>query len=126
MRLALIGCVSFLLVAILYALLALGFPYGEFAMGGKYIVMPVRMRIACGFSVFIQLFAIIILLQTANIIPYLFSSNMTKGICYFFACYLTLNVMMNVFSVSRKEKWVMTPLSLLTALCLYLPRFVFG
>ncbi|WP_455660783.1 hypothetical protein [Pradoshia sp.] len=124
MIIALIGSVSFLLVAILYALLALGFPYGEFAMGGKYIVMPVRMRIACGFSVFIQLFAIIILLQTANVIPYLFSSNMTKGICYFFACYLTLNVLLNVVSVSRKEKRVMTPLSLLTAFCFWITAIV--
>lgn len=124
MIIALIGSVTFLFAAILYALLALGFPYGEFAMGGKYIVMPNRMRVACGFSVIIQLFAIIILLQTANIIPHLFSIATTKGICFFFASYLTLNVIMNLFSKSSKEKWVMTPLALLTALCFWITAIV--
>ena len=124
MIIALIGSMSFLFVAILYALLALGFPYGEFAMGGKYIVMPKRMRIACGFSVFIQLFAIIILLQTAHIIPLLFSISLTKGICFFFAAYLTLNTIMNLLSNSRKEKWVMAPLALLTAICFWITATV--
>ena len=124
MIIALIGSMSFLFVAILYALLALGFPYGEFAMGGKYIVMPKRMRVACGFSVFIQLFAIIILLQTAHIIPLLFSISLTKGICFFFAAYLTLNTIMNLFSNSRKEKWVMAPLAFLTAICFWITATV--
>ena len=117
---ALIGSMAFIFVAILYALLALGFPYGEFAMGGKYIIMPKRMRIVCGFSVCIQLFAILILLQTASIIPPLFSIGLTKGICFFFAAYLTLNMIMNLLSNSRKEKWVMTPLALLTAICFWI------
>ena len=124
MILALIGSMSFLFVAILYALLALGFPYGEFAMGGKYIVMPKRMRVACGFSVFIQLFAIIILLQTAHIIPPLFSISLTKGICFFFAAYLTLNTIMNLFSNSRKEKRIMAPLAFLTAICFWITATV--
>ena len=120
MIIALIGSMAFIFVAILYALLALGFPYGEFAMGGKYIVMPKRMRIVCGFSVCIQLFAIIILLQTASIIPSLFSVGLTKAICFFFAAYLTLNTFMNLLSNSRKEKWVMAPLALLTAICFWI------
>lgn len=120
MIIALIGSMAFIFVAILYALLALGFPYGEFAMGGKYIVMPKRMRIVCGFSVCVQLFAIIILLQTASIIPSLFSVGLTKAICFFFAAYLTLNTFMNLLSNSRKEKWVMTPLALLTAICFWI------
>ena len=120
MIIALIGSMAFIFVAILYALLALGFPYGEFAMGGKYIVMPKRMRIVCGFSVCVQLFAIIILLQTASIIPSLFSIGLTKAICFFFAAYLTLNTFMNLLSNSRKEKWVMTPLALLTAICFWI------
>ena len=79
---ALIGSMAFTCVAILYALLALGFPYGEFAMGGKYIIMPKRMRIICGFSVCVQLFAIIILLQTANIIPLLFLIGLQKAFVF--------------------------------------------
>jgi len=124
MIIALIGSISFLLVAILYALLALGFPLGEYAMGGKYTVMPKRMRAACGFSVVIQLFAIIIILQTASVIPNFFSMGTTKGICFVFAAYLTLNAIMNGFSKSSKEKLVMTPLALLTAICFWVTAVV--
>mgnify|MGYP003413816347 FL=1 len=120
MIIALVGSSSFLLVAILYALLALGFPYGEFAMGGKHTIMPAGMRVVCGLSVFIQLFAIMILLQTANVIPRLMSNGTTKGICFFFAFYLTFNVIMNLLSVSWKEKRIMTPLALLAAICFWI------
>ncbi|UGB30560.1 hypothetical protein [Metabacillus sp. B2-18] len=61
-----IGSISFLLVAILYVFLALGFPYGDFAMGGKYKVMPKQMRLTCIFSVFIQLIAVMFLLHVGN------------------------------------------------------------
>ena len=120
MIIALIGSASFLIVAILYVLLALGFPYGEYAMGGKYIVMPTRMRVACGFSVCIQLFAIMILLQTANVIPKVLSISVTSILCYSFAIYLTLNAIMNGFSNSKKEKWIMTPMAIVTALCFWI------
>lgn len=125
MIIAVIGSFLFFLVAILYALLALGFPYGEFAMGGKYTVMPLKLRIACGFSVFIQLFAIIIILQTANLIPNFFSIGTTRGICFFFAAYLTINTILNGFSNSKKEKWIMTPMALLTALCFWITAIMF-
>lgn len=120
MIIAFIGSSLFLLVACLYTLLAFGFPYGEFAMGGKYTVMPIRLRVACGCSVLIQLFAIIIILQTADIIPSLFSIGITRGLCFLFASYLTLNAMMNGFSKSRKERLVMTPLAILTASCFWI------
>jgi len=93
-------------------------------MGGKYTVMPIRMRVACGISVFIQLFAIINLLQTASVIPVFFTIVTIKGICFVFAAYLTLNAIMNGFSNSRKEKLVMTPIALLTAICFWVTAVV--
>lgn len=54
-----IGSLTFLAAVILYILLALGLPYGDFAMGGKYKIMPKQMRVACAISVIIQLLAII-------------------------------------------------------------------
>jgi hypothetical protein len=40
-----------------------------------------------------------------------------RGVCYFFAAYLILNTVMNILSKSKKERLVMTPLSLVTAIC---------
>lgn len=120
MIIPLIGSIVFFLASMLYVLLVLGLPYGEFAMGGKYKVMPRRMRIACAFSVIVQWFAILILLQTANIVPLMFPFRITKGICIFFAVYLTLNSILNGLSRSKKERYIVTPLSIITAICFWI------
>lgn len=115
-----LGSISFFAIAILYLLLVLGQPYGEFAMGGNYKVLPEKMRAACAASVLVQMAAIIFLLQAGDIISIGIPSNIAKGACFFFGGYLVLNTIMNVLSKSKKEKLVMTPLSLLTSICFFL------
>lgn len=115
-----LGSIAFLFVTILYVLLALGLPYGEFAMGGKYRIMPLHMRVACVISVIIQVIAILVVLQTGNVIYIGLPQSIVKGMCYFFAVYLTLNTFMNGLSRSKQEKTVMTPLSLVTAICFWI------
>lgn len=110
-----IGSITFLGAVILYILLSLGLPYGEFAMGGRHRIMPPQMRVACGVSVVIQLIAILYLLQAGNVIS--IGVPFDRRVCYFFAVYLMLNTIMNLLSRSMKEKLVMTPLSLITAIC---------
>lgn len=112
-----IGSITFLAVAILYVLLALGLPYGDFAMGGKYKIMPKQIRVTCAISVLIQLIAILFILQVGHVISISLIAPIAKGVCYFFAFYLFLNTVMNAFSKSIKEKIVMTPLSFITAIC---------
>ncbi|OMD53568.1 hypothetical protein BSK55_26745 [Paenibacillus odorifer] len=110
-----IGSITFLGAVILYILLSLGLAYGEFAMGGRHRIMPPQMRVACGVSVVIQLVAILYLLQAGNVIS--IGLPFDRRVCYFFAVYLMLNTIMNLLSRSMKEKLVMTPLSLITAIC---------
>jgi hypothetical protein len=112
-----IGSLLFSLVLILYVLLVLGLPLGEFAMGGKYTVLPAQMRIATAVSALIQLFGILVLLQLGNILPLGLPENIAKGIGYFFGAYLILNTLMNAASKSKKERLVMTPLSAVAAFC---------
>ena len=123
MIIAIVGSVIFFLISILYVLIALGLPLGEFVMGGKYRSMPNNMRYVIGFSALVQWFAIIVLLQTAGLIPLLFSARATRGICFFFAVFLSLNVVMNLFSQSKKEKYTMTPLSIIVAVSFWLTAF---
>jgi hypothetical protein len=111
------GAVTFSFAAILYILLLFGLPLGEFAMGGKYKVLPAKLRVTCAVSVLVQVFAIMIILQTGGIVPLLFSQGITRGLCFFFAVYLSLNVIMNFLSKSKKEKWTFGPISLITAVC---------
>jgi hypothetical protein len=112
---------AFLGVAIaIYVLLAVGLPLGDFALGGKYKVLPPKYRIICVIVIILQLFFILILLQTGGVLPLIFSRKVTKGICIFFAVYISLNVIMNSFSNSKKERYVATPLSMVAAVCFWI------
>jgi len=116
---ALIGAILFAIIVIMTLLVACGLPLGEFTMGGQNKILPNKYRIMAVSSLFIQVFAIIIILQAGQYITLWFSHNITKYICFFFAVYLTINIFMNISSKSKKERYVMTPLSLIAAFCFW-------
>jgi len=117
---ALTGSILFSFVMALYILLALGLPYADYAMGGKYKILSKKERIITVISVIVQAFAIFILLQAGNVIRTGFPDKTANFLCYFFAIYLSFNVFMNLFSKSKKEKLFMTPLSLVIAVCFWI------
>ena len=121
--LSILGAVLFGVVAIMTVLVACGFPLGEFTMGGQHKILPKKLRVAAVISVAIQIFAMIIILQAGGFISLWFSFKVTKYICFFFAAYLSLNTIMNMISKSRKEKYVMTPLSLIVGICFWITAF---
>ncbi|MDF2700166.1 MAG: hypothetical protein K0Q49_1722 [Haloplasmataceae bacterium] len=56
------------------------------------------MRFIFATSVVVQLFALVIILQTAGVIHFVPSKSATRGVCFFFAIYLTLNAILNASS----------------------------
>ena len=120
---AVLGAILFSIIAIMTVLVACGLPLGEFTMGGKHKILPKQFRIMAVISFFIQVFAIVIVLQAGGYLLLWFSFNITKYICIFFAAYLSLNTIMNLLSHSKKEKFVMTPLSILAAVCFWITAF---
>ena len=120
---SILGAVLFGVIAIMTVLVACGFPLGEFTMGGQHKILPKKFRVMAVISVAIQIFAMIIILQAGGFIPLCLSFKLTKYICFFFAAYLSLNTIMNMISKSRKEKYVMTPLSLIAGICFWITAF---
>lgn len=120
---AILGAVIFGMIATMTVLVACGLPLGEFTMGGQHKILPNQLRVAAVISVAIQIFAMIIILQAGGFIPLWFSLKVTKYICFFFAAYLSLNTVMNMISKSRKERFVMTPLSLIAGICFWITAF---
>ncbi|MGP1473916.1 MAG: hypothetical protein ACTTJ1_00765 [Treponema sp.] len=120
---SILGAALFGLIATMTVLVACGLPLGEFTMGGQHKILPKKLRVAAVISVAIQIFAMIIILQAGGFIPLWFSFKITKYICFFFAAYLSLNTIMNMISKSRKEKYVMTPLSLIAGICFWITVF---
>ncbi|MBQ8796262.1 MAG: hypothetical protein IJZ54_07550 [Clostridia bacterium] len=117
---AIIGAGSCSIVIILSILLICGLPLGELTMGGQYKVYPIKLRIVLVVQLLLQAFFVITILQAGGIIPLWFSENVTEIICIIMAVYLSLNTVMNFISKSKKEKYIMTPLSLLTAICYWI------
>ncbi|MEE1056110.1 MAG: hypothetical protein UH239_02560 [Acutalibacteraceae bacterium] len=117
---AIIGAGSCSIVIILSVLLICGLPLGELTMGGQYKVYPIKLRIVLVVQLLLQAFFVITILQAGGIIPLWFSENVTEIICIIMAVYLSLNTVMNFISKSKKEKYIMTPLSLLTAICYWI------
>lgn len=120
---SILGPVIFGVIATMTILVACGLPLGEYTMGGQHKVLPKNLRVAAVISVAIQIFAMIIILQAGDFISLWFSFKVTKYICFFFAAYLSLNTIMNMISKSRKERFVMTPLSLIAGICFWITAF---
>lgn len=108
------------IVIILSILLICGLPLGELTMGGQYKIYPIKLRIVLVVQLLLQAFFVITILQAGGIIPLWFSENVTEIVCIIMAVYLSLNTVMNFISKSKKEKYIMTPLSLLTAICYWI------
>ena len=120
---SILGAVLFGVIATMTVLVACGFPLGEFTMGGQHKILPKKFRVMAVISVGIQIFAMIIILQAGGFISLWLSFKVTKYICFFFAVYLSLNTIMNMISKSRKEKYVMTPLSFIAGICFWITAF---
>ena len=111
---------AFSIVIILSILIICGLPLGELTMGGQYKVFPPKLRIVLVTQLILQVFFVLIILQMGEIIPLLFSYNVTKIIGIVMAIYLSINTVMNLISKSKKEKYIMTPLSFVTAICFWI------
>lgn len=116
---AILGTVLLLVVAVMEVLLICGLPLGEFTMGGRYKVLPPALRLAAASSILLQLFGALILLQGGGFMNMWFGVTPTRIICYAYGGFFAINAVMNLISPSKKEKFVMTPLAALEAVCFF-------
>lgn len=117
---AILGAGIFSIVIVLSFLIICGFPLGELTMGGRYKVFPKKLRIILMTQLILQIFFVVIILQMGGFMPLWFSDNTTKIICIVMAVYLSFNTVMNFISKSKKEKYIMTPLSAISAVCFWI------
>lgn len=113
-----IGAVLLGVVIIMSVLLICGLPLGEFSMGGRFgKVWPPKVRVIAISQLLTQCFALYIILAGGAILPYFINLTVTRVICYVFAAFFLGNTIMNAISPSKKEKFVMTPMSLAAFVC---------
>ncbi|MDQ0227378.1 hypothetical protein [Metabacillus niabensis] len=113
-----IVAIIFLSIAVFQVLLSLGYPLGEFAMGGYFKVLPKKLRmISAVNAIILLLMAFVFLVDSKVIIAYTFLP--TNILVWAITIFLGVNSIANLMSQSKKERLVMTPLSTITfLLCL--------
>ncbi|MBN2238861.1 MAG: hypothetical protein JW712_03730 [Dehalococcoidales bacterium] len=94
-------------------MLALKFPLGKAAWGGKFTVLPVGFRIASACSALLLTFVLLCVLERGGIISLFNSRTFVTVTTWFFTVYFGLNTLMNYRSQSRTEKRIMTPVAFL-------------
>ncbi|MBY8987775.1 MAG: hypothetical protein KGD61_04925 [Candidatus Lokiarchaeota archaeon] len=117
---AVIAVVIFAVISVIQLLLALGSPLGKLAYGGKHERLPTNMRIMSIVAIGIFVLASISVLERAGIITVFNNTIFTLIVVWIIAIYLAFNTLLNVISKNKREKLIMTPLSLISAICCFI------
>ena len=113
-----IGVALLAIVIVMSLLLICGLPLGELSMGGRFgKIWPPKIRIIGITQLLTQAFALYIILAAGTSVPYFVNYGVTRVICFVFAVFFFGNTFLNIISPSKKEKFVMTPMSLAAAVC---------
>ena len=112
--------ILFVSIAFFQVLLSLGFPIGEFALGGYYKVLPKKLRIVSAVNAMVLVFMSFVFLQNTDVFIGL-SFLPTNILVWIMTIFLAINSIANLFSRSKKERFIMTPLSSIAfILCLFI------
>ena len=119
-----ISVIILLGMAVLHILLLLGFPLGEYVLGGENRVMPKNKRYLNVIFSAIWLFAIIVYLEKGGLIGFFNNPLLTDILFIVFTVFFGLAIFSNAFATSSKrEKYVMTPLCIIIFVCSVLMFF---
>jgi len=113
-----ISTIILLGMAVLHILLLLGFPLGEYVLCGENRVIPKNKRHLNVILSVVWLFAIIVYLEKGGLIGLFNNSLLTDILFTIFTVFFGIAIFSNGFlTSSKKEKYVMTPLCIITFVC---------
>ena len=97
--------------------LALGAPWGEMAMGGKFPGrLPPRMRIAALVQIVVLVCIALIVLTRAGVILDEFAS-LSKSVIWAVVVFSLIGAILNTITPSKKERTLWVPVSLVLLIC---------
>lgn len=112
---AIILCIVLGVLALFQLALILGAPLGQFAWGGSDRILPAAKR--RGSIIAIVLYAVFawVFLLEAGLVPAVVPEIVVTVAAWVIVAYLVLGIAMNAMSKSAKERWTMTPVSVVLA-----------
>lgn len=118
---ALAACIILAVMAVFQISLVFGAPLGRYAWGGSHTVLPTKLRIGSVISVILYFFFVLIILSSAEILDTPISKETLNVGIWVLTVYFLIGVFMNAISRSKRERAIMTPVTLvLTLLCLFI------
>lgn len=109
------ACLVLVCLALFQLALILGVPIGRFAWGGKYDVLPDKLRIGSVISIILYIFFAVVILDKAGIIGVIGNSYAVQIAIWVITGYFFVGIAMNAISRSKPERMVMTPVALTLA-----------
>ncbi len=110
----LVGLIVFQIAAVC------GAKVGRFTQGGKSAELSAKQRVLAGVSIIVLIVAGYLLSVKAEFIDTPFNQGTIHTASIIFALYLSANVVMNLLSLSKQERLVMTPIAAIIALAFWL------
>jgi hypothetical protein len=108
-----------LLLALFQLLLAVGVPWGRAAWRGAHRVLPKNLRWASLAAVPVLFFAGWVVLARSDLVAPGSGPLSIRILTWAFAVYFSLNTIGNLGSKSSLEKWLMTPVAVVLAVCCF-------
>lgn len=101
----------------------MGKPYGHFAWGGQYEVLPVGYRVASVSSIMLYIFFMTVILNQAGVIALFDPAGWPQTAMVAITVYSFIGIGMNAISRSKPERYTMTPIvTVLALLFLYVTK----
>lgn len=111
-----IGSIGLFGLMIFQLMLAVGLPYGKMAWGGKYEVLPAKLRIGSLSSSLVIIYAVIVILEKGGYLFLINNHSVLTLSSWVFVILFGLSTLGNITSKSEKEKYFMTPLAVILTL----------
>lgn len=105
------------LLIIFQIALICGAPLGHFAWGGQDKVLPTKKRIGSVASIVIYLIMTAFVLSKAQVLSIVTNDAVLDAGLWIIFGYLVLGIVMNALSHSKPERFVMTPVAAILAVC---------
>lgn len=114
---AYIFCIFTAVIVIFQLALALGAPWGEMAMGGKFPGrFPPKMRVAAIVQiVLLQLVAIIVLVRAELLFGEYY--EISRSAVWFVVALFVVSSIMNIITPSKKERMMWAPIAIILLIC---------
>ncbi len=109
-------------VAVFQLLLAAGIPWGRYAWGGAYEILPTRLRLSSLVAVLIYLLAVAIILSRAGVVELITNTRVTHIGIWVLVVLFGVGVILNALSRSKGERLWVPVVFLLSALCFVVAR----